>query len=400
MSETQTLNYEKLINAPLKQVYQAFTSSVALEHWFSDYAEVVPSENGRFYAFWNAGHYASGLFKEVTKYESLIFSWRGRGESKETLVTIKFKQHDDQTIISLLHSGLGISENWRESVKAIDEGWKYALENLKAVMETGLDKRLYDQPMLGIYPNQLIDEEMAEKLGLPVASGVEIGGVVEGLGAEAAGLQAEDILFSIGDQNLRTFADFSAAVAGQKAGDVVDVVFFRDGIKRTAKMTLSSRPFPEVPENAERLSEQVDEIYNQTNNEIQAVFMGVKEADASSRPEPCEWSAKETLAHLLYTERWLHLAISCAVADQRAGGFANQIELIKAMADGYNTQELLEAFVLSCKTTVRSLAALPEDFVADKRKFVRLASTIGQGFAIHAQGHLQQIKDALAAAKK
>jgi uncharacterized protein YndB with AHSA1/START domain len=51
MSETQTLEIKIAIDAPAEVVYQAFTSSVALESWFSDIAEADPSENGRLYAF-------------------------------------------------------------------------------------------------------------------------------------------------------------------------------------------------------------------------------------------------------------------------------------------------------------------------------------------------------------
>jgi uncharacterized protein YndB with AHSA1/START domain len=176
MSETQTLEYKISMAAPKMQVYQAFISSVALESWFADFAEIVPSEGGRFYVFWNAGHDAVGQFKEVRENEELIFSWRGRGESHPTEVKIRFDETDGQTQVSLTHSGLGTKGHWEHSVKAIGAGWDYALDNLKVVMETGLDTRLYERPMLGIYPNLVVDKEMAEKLGLPVMTGIQIGG--------------------------------------------------------------------------------------------------------------------------------------------------------------------------------------------------------------------------------
>ena len=250
MSETQTLEYEISVAAPKKQVYQAFSSSVALESWFADFAEIVPSEGGRFYVFWKAGHDAVGQFKEVRENEELIFSWRGRGESHETEVKIHFNVAGDQTQVSLIHSGLGTEGHWEHSVKSIGAGWEYALENLKAVMETGLDNRLYDRPMLGIYPNQEVDKEMAEKLGLPVTTGIQIGGVVEKMGAEAAGLQPNDILFSFNDHKLKGFSDFAGAMAGKKAGDVVKVTFYRGGEKQVVDMTLSRRPEPDIPESA------------------------------------------------------------------------------------------------------------------------------------------------------
>jgi hypothetical protein len=326
-------------------------------------------------------------------------TWQERGESKETEVEITFEGEDDQTQVSIVHSGLGTTGHWEHSSKAIQSGWEYALENLKSVMETGLDKRLYDRPMLGVYPNLLIDEEIAGSLGLPVTTGVQLGGVVEGLGAEAAGLQADDVLFSLNGHKLKAFSDFATAIGGVKAGDIVEVVFYRDGAIQVVDMELSRRPAPDIPDSAKDMAENVSMTYEEIDEEIDAVFKGVTESEASQRPAPDEWSAKETLVHLLYTERWLHLAISCAVAEQRAGGFANQLELIKAMADCYSVGDLIAEVKLSEKITVESLGALPDGFLADKRKFIRFVSTIGQGFAQHSRSHLPQIKEAIEAAK-
>ncbi len=132
--------------------------------------------------------------------------------------------------------------------------------------------------------------------------------------------------------------------------------------------------------------------------ERDALLDGVSDADASARPAPESWSAKETLVHLLYTERWLHLAISLAVSEQRTGGFANQHEMIAAMANAYTLEELLVELKRSEQVTVDSLKALPDDFVADKRKFCGLVYGMGQGYAQHSRSHFDQIKAAIEAA--
>jgi hypothetical protein len=219
------------------------------------------------------------------------------------------------------------------------------------------------------------------------------------MGAEAAGLQANDVLFSFNDHKLKGFADFVPAMAGKKAGDVVTVTFYRGGKKLEVDMTLSRRPDPDIPESAKALSDKISQSYEEIDAEFDAVFEGVSDMEASTRPEPDSWSAKETLVHLLYTERWLHLAISCAVTEQRTGGFANQLDLIAAMADSYSLQGLLDELKLSEKITVKSLAALPEDFVLDKRKFTGFVTSLGQGYAQHSRSHMDQIKAAIHAAK-
>jgi predicted transcriptional regulator len=253
--------------------------------------------------------------------------------------------------------------------------------------------------MLGIYPSQLVDEEMVSKLNLPVNTGVQIGGVVEGLGAEAAGLQNDDVIFSLNNYLLKDYTDFAHAVADVNAGDVVEVVFYRKDHKHVVNMELSRRPSPEVPESADALSQQVARSYQEFDTQLDEVFSGVTDTQASYRPGSKEWSAKETLVHLLYTERWLHLAISCAVADQRMGGFVNQLELIKAIADSYTLPDLITELKKCEQLTVNPMASLPDEFVADKRRYINFVSSFGQGFAKHSQSHLLQIQSALSAAE-
>jgi uncharacterized protein YndB with AHSA1/START domain len=400
MQITQTLEITKTIAAPINQVYRSFISPVALESWFSDFAELVPSENGRFYASWNAGHYAAGLIKEMVENQEISLTWRGQGEPRDTDVLITFKEEDDHVFVKVLHSNLGTTDDWIESSKAIRSGWEIALNNLKSVLETGLDKRIYDRPMLGIYPNQVIDEGIIRKFNLPVETGIQIGGVIEGLGAEAAGLQPDDVIFSLNGFELKGFNDFARAISGLKARDVVEVVFYRRDRKFTVDMVLSPRQTPEVPDSAADLAKIVAQSYEDFNVEMDKILEGVSDDEASFSPGEKEWSAKETLVHLMYTERWLHLAISCVVSDQRTGGFVNQLELIQAMANSYTLEDLVAELKKCEQITVNLLAALPIDFYTDKRRCFGFTSSFGQGFAKHSFSHLPQIEAAIAAARR
>jgi hypothetical protein len=219
------------------------------------------------------------------------------------------------------------------------------------------------------------------------------------MGAEAAGLQNGDVIVSLNQHDLKKYQDFASALRGCKAGDEVEVIFYRDNEERTVLMELSRLQIPELPQSAVELSESIAKIYADVADERDALFDGVRDEEASARPASDEWSAKETLAHLLYTERWLHLAISMAISSQRTGGFANQLEMIAAMVSAYTLEELLTELRHSEQVTVASLKALPDDFVADKRKFFGLANGVGQGYASHSRDHFDQIKAALEAAK-
>ncbi|MGD8752007.1 MAG: SRPBCC domain-containing protein, partial [Anaerolineales bacterium] len=67
--DTKSLEFSQFVKVPVEQAYNAFTSSLALQSWFADFAEVDPREDGRFYAWWNSVYYASGLFQVVEENE-------------------------------------------------------------------------------------------------------------------------------------------------------------------------------------------------------------------------------------------------------------------------------------------------------------------------------------------
>ena len=49
IAEMRTLTCQRTIQAPLDQVYRAFTNAQALREWFCDVATVVPRIGGRVY---------------------------------------------------------------------------------------------------------------------------------------------------------------------------------------------------------------------------------------------------------------------------------------------------------------------------------------------------------------
>jgi uncharacterized protein YndB with AHSA1/START domain len=414
MGDLKSIELVETIAVPKEQVYAAFSSSVALQSWFSDFAEVDFLEKGRLYCWWNVGYYASGLFTTIRTNEQIGFTWSGPDEPHGTFVDIFFISREDipkayapevdltelrSTEVRIQHSGIGAGDEWTERLTAYKYGWETALANLKSVLETGFDKRIFDRPMLGIIPGEIINDDKAAELDIPVSHGIILAGTVEGMGAEAAGLRKDDVLVSLNRRELNGYQDITPALARTKSGDVVEVTFYRGGEKRTINMTLSHRQIPEVPQSAQELGNSVAKIYGEVAAERDSLFEGVSDAQASVRPHPDSWSAKETFVHLLYTERWLHLAISLAVSEQRTGGFANQIDFIGAVASLYSLEGLLAELKQSEAITVAVLKALPEDFVADKRKFLSLAFTIGQGYAQHSRDHFDQINNAIKAAK-
>jgi uncharacterized protein YndB with AHSA1/START domain len=403
VDKTQTLTFTQEVKAPVEQLYFAVTNQPVLQTWLCNVAEIEAREKGRFFVWWNEGYYASGMFTKVEENKGVSFTWHGLGEPAPTKVDITLKKKDGGTLVTLKHSEIGTDKAWEDTVKAFKEEWAKALTNLQFVMEKGIDKRLYDQPLLGVYPAGVLNEKEAKRLGVPVDKGAWINATVEGSGAEAAGLQADDVIHEIAGTVIETGFSFAQAVKPYKAGDEVEMVIYRGSEKKTLPVKLSRRPFPEVPATAKELAKEVEKSYQQLDKDLEAIFKGVSEEEASKRPAPEEWSAKETLAHLLYTERWAFVLISTSVGGQRGPGFFNHLEQLKALADSYpKVADIIAEIKRNEKLTVATLAALPDEFVARKVSYVGLANTLLPlaGLPQHTRSHFPQMQAAIKVARE
>ena len=280
----------------------------------------------------------------------------------------------------------------------IQKDWPEALENLVTLLEDGVDKRQFDRPMMGIFINGLLDAKQAEDLGVPVETGVVIGGVVDEMGAQKAGLQQNDVLVGLAGHEITDFPSIGKAIADKKAGEEVNFTVYRGAEKMSFAVELGKRPLPNYPTTAAGLAEQTAQMFAELDQELDAVFADVSEEAASKRPAPAEWSAKETVAHLLYTERWIHLAISMIIGGQRTPGFYNDLGTIAAMADGYaTTAEIVTELKRAEATTVRAMANLTDAFVANKSRYFFLAG-LPQFTPGHHRLHFQQMKAAIESA--
>jgi hypothetical protein len=192
-------------------------------------------------------------------------------------------------------------------------------------------------------------------------------------------------------------------VKSYKADDEVEMVFYRGSEKQGRPVKLSRRPLPEVPPTAKELAKAVEKSYKELDKEMEAIFEGVSEEEANKRPAEGEWSAKEILAHLLYSERWAFLAISTNVGGQRGPGFFNDPGQIKALADAYPTvADLMAEIKRNEKLTVATLAALPDEFVARKISYYNLATTFLPliGLPQHSRSHFPQMQEAIRIARE
>jgi uncharacterized protein YndB with AHSA1/START domain len=398
---SDTISISQLIKTDPENAFRAFTNATELRGWLCNVATVVPRPGGRLYMWWESGFYTSGEYTSVEPGKEVSFTWFGKDEPTQTQVEVLFSPQDGGTLVEVKHKGLGSDAAWENIRAEISKGWKNALENLNSVVTTGEDLRFVTRPMLGIIVDEFNDE-IAKKMGLPSSEGIRIGGTVSGMGAEASGIQENDVITSMGGMPTIDFESLNQALNARKAGDTVDVVFYRDGKQQELQMTLSGRPIPEIPATPQGLAEAVTELYKQIESGLDDFLSGVSEEEAAFKPGPSEWSIKDNIAHFIQGERFFQQYMTELVsgferfADDYGG---NTNEILEATSAAYPTvNDMAEEYKLNMAETLYIIAHLPDEFVARKGEYWRLAYGLLQD-PFHFDGHLEQMKAALEAAR-
>jgi uncharacterized protein YndB with AHSA1/START domain len=398
MAKTRAFEFERLLRAPAAEVYRAFTNAMALREWLCDTADVDPRKGGRIYLWWHSGYYTHGEYTALAPGRKIALTWHGRGEPAPTAVRVSLAQRRGATVLHLTHDDIGSGKAWARVIDEFTSGWEVLLENLQSVLETGIDLRVARRPMLGITFGEPLTPDLAAALGVPVKDGFRIDGVLEGMGAQAAGLQKDDVFVSFEGRRISGYPALLHRLQQHRAGDCVKVVFYRGDEKRSASMELSPRPLPEIPTTPLALAEVVRDLYAQAQAALSQCLKGMPEDAASTQPAPGEWSARDTLAHLVATERDTITWMAGLIADDESNAefYGNLPARISALTAVYPTVDaLLEQLDRCQEETVAVLSALPETFVAHRGSYWRLGYRLLSS-ARHTDEHLEQIRAALA----
>ncbi len=194
--KSQAFTFKQTVNASLMEAFRAFTHATLLRDWFCNAAQAEARQGGLFYFGWQSGFYACGKFLTFDPGKKLVFTWDGKDEPEPTRVSVSFAPKGGGTAVTVSHGGVGSGAKWAEVVKEIQNGWTEGLENLKSVVETGIDLRFARRPRLGIFIGEF-NPEIAGRLRVPISRGIRIEGTAEGSGARAAGLQKDDVLVGL-----------------------------------------------------------------------------------------------------------------------------------------------------------------------------------------------------------
>ena len=120
-------------------------------------------------------------------------------------------------------------------------GFAINIDDAQLVVEQLLQKGYVDRGFLGISPVTL-SPSLASQAGVPVDAGVFIVRTVSGSAAEAAGLQAEDVIAEMAGETIVNTGELSKFLVAHLPGETISVVFYRGNQQRTVELTLGERP--------------------------------------------------------------------------------------------------------------------------------------------------------------
>jgi uncharacterized protein YndB with AHSA1/START domain len=397
------LKFKIKLAAPIEEVFSALTNASALSEWLCSVAITDAQKGGRIYLWWESGYYVNGEYINLIPGDRVIFSWHGKGEPGASRVKIVLSSDGPNTLLRLSHLFRGESASWEKTRKMVKRVWRLGLDNLKSVLETGEDLRFSNRPMLGFTSMKPMSAEDAALSGLPPYPGLLILGVIDGMCAQKAGLQAGDYLVRFSGHEVSTLAEINNLLDRHLAGDKIKMVIYRDGQKNAVRGELSRRPMPEIPDDPEELSIAVSRMYGKLDEELEMTLEGVDESWIDSGSSENTWSIRETLGHLIINERELHGLITRLIEGQAIDYtlLSNQPERVRATISAFpDIEGLLVELKQSQAETVALVAELPSNFMDHRRSYWRLALELLQNPPLHYQEHLVLIEHIIQNARR
>ena len=405
MSPLSPLTFERTIAAPPEEIFRAFTHPTALRDWLANDASAQPRPGGFLFLFWNDGYSATCTITHFEPPNALGFDWHSPQDPGPSQVRLVFGLGKQGTRLKLVHSGFGEVAVWEQNRKEKERAWEASLENLELFLLQGVDLRLARRPRLGIWMDDLTPQ-IATRLGLTVSQGVLLAGTSPGSGAQAAGLQKDDVLVSMNGVPLLGPPSFEMALKGLAAGDKPVVEYYRGGQKFAILLELGRFPIMPLPESPAVLAAAV----RQTNERILQAISGqvseLSEIQAARRPQEKEWSVKEIIGHFILTEReyqsWAANMLRDNVVFDLLEFRPNVDERIASLLERFTTLRMLLAELAAAQEeTADLLENLPESFITwRKHLYRRLVGWTMEVTPGHLdEEHAEQLRTTIEAAK-
>ena len=125
--------------------------------------------------------------------------------------------------------------------RAVSIGFAIPSPTVVDVVTQLLEEGEVSHAFLGVRPAPL-SPELAQQAGLDSGEGVAVLSVVEGSGAERAGLEPGDVIVSAGGERLRSVEDLFETLRNRNPGDQLELEIVRGGERQTIVVELTARP--------------------------------------------------------------------------------------------------------------------------------------------------------------
>jgi uncharacterized protein YndB with AHSA1/START domain len=406
MTKSNDIVFEKLIHAPADLIYRAFTSATAVREWLCHISTSNPEEGGWFNFAWNNGYYASGHFINLVPNGAVSMAWIGKNEPNWTVVEVTINPTDnkDNNLVRMFHKGFGEGEVWDTARQRMVSGWELGLNNLKSTLEDGIDLRIANRPVIGIYPEDVanLNESTQTSLNIPINYGVLVTEPLPDYGAEKAGIQKNDVIYDIDGKKVENIRSLTILVNTYKPGDQLNVAVYRDQESIVFSVETMAQGLQDVPSSPEELAKALEAKNFTALEALESALSDISETEASFSPGPEEWSAKEVLVHLIHDEREIHRWMNDLVSDQERFYVTwpgDRLFRIRATLTSYpNIDSLIAELRRSLKETIASVAFLDQSFTRRKASYRRLAIEL-LGATKHIYEHIEQIKNNIMTAR-
>ena len=125
--------------------------------------------------------------------------------------------------------------------RAVAIGFAIPAPTVVDVVTQLLEEGEVSHAFLGVRPAPL-SPQLAQQAGLDAEEGVAVLDVVEGSGAEEAGLEPGDVIVSADGELLRSVEDLLGILRNRNPGDRLELEIVRGGDRRTITVELTGRP--------------------------------------------------------------------------------------------------------------------------------------------------------------
>jgi S1-C subfamily serine protease len=120
-------------------------------------------------------------------------------------------------------------------------GFAISTDSVIPVVESLIAEGKVVRPWLGVSVTT-VTPTIQQYYHLAVDAGALITGVGSGSPASKAGLRAGDVVTKIGDEDISTAAELTAAIASHQISDQIEIVYYRGDAQGSVTATLEESP--------------------------------------------------------------------------------------------------------------------------------------------------------------